>query len=91
MLRARVDSKHREIADSLIAFGCSVQSLHKVGNGCPDLLVGYRGREYLLEVKSKGCKAKPNQQEWHRTWKGSFVRVVYTMEEAARAVGLEIS
>ena len=36
----RVDRNHSEIVDALRQAGASVQSLVKVGDGCPDLLVG---------------------------------------------------
>lgn len=48
----RTDSNHAEIAAALRKAGASVVSLASVGNGCPDLLVGFRtrgrGRAYNL-------------------------------------------
>jgi hypothetical protein len=32
--------------------GCFVFSLHAVGRGCPDLLVSYRRRWWVIEVKN---------------------------------------
>ena len=40
MRAARVDQNQSEIVDALRRVGCSVQDLHEVGQGCPDLLVG---------------------------------------------------
>ena len=48
----KTDKNQAEIAKTLRKMGCSVHSLHKVGQGVPDLLVGYRGHNYLVELKS---------------------------------------
>jgi hypothetical protein len=52
--RRRVDSTQVGIVLALRKTGASVQHLHTIGKGCPDLLVGYRGRNILIEVKSDG-------------------------------------
>lgn len=87
---ANIDSNQPEIVKALRQIGASVQHLHAVGQGCPDLLVGYRGVNVLLEVKD-GAKF-PSQRElnaaerdWHATWGGS-VAIVETPEEAQLAV-----
>lgn len=41
---ARTDRNQAEIVKALRAAGCSVQCLHAVGGGVPDLLVGLRAR-----------------------------------------------
>ncbi len=48
---AKTDRNHADIIKALREIGCSVQSLHSTGRGCPDLLCGYHGRNILLEVK----------------------------------------
>ena len=40
MTASRVDSNQPEIVATLRGMGCSVQHLHAVGKGVPDLLVG---------------------------------------------------
>lgn len=89
---ARIDSTHGAIVDALRNAGCSVQSLARVGDGAPDLLVGFRGCNWLLEVKRDDGppsirKLNPEQVDWHRTWRG-MVAVVHTPEEALAVVGL---
>lgn len=55
--------------------GLSVVSIHTVGKGVPDLLVGFRGVNYLVELKD-GAKVKsakkltPDEEEFHANWKG---------------------
>jgi hypothetical protein len=58
-----------------------------VGKGCPDLLVGSKGSNYLLEVKTKAGRIEPTQLVWHESWDGQ-VAVVKTPEQALRVVGL---
>lgn len=89
---ARIDANQNEIVNALRLAGVSVQLLHAVGGGCPDLLCGYRGRCYTLEVKD-GAKPPskrrltPDQVEWHESWRG-HVAVVHNVSEAFAAVGV---
>ena len=90
---SKVDRNQAEIVAALRAVGASVQPLHAVGQGCPDLAVGFRGAVYFLEVKDGSLppsarKLTPAQIEWHRDWRG-HVAVVLTAEEALRAIGVE--
>jgi hypothetical protein len=50
---AKVDANQTEIVQALRQIGAVVQSLAAVGNGCPDLLVGYRNRLFLLEFEGR--------------------------------------
>jgi hypothetical protein len=87
-----VDANQSEIVSMLRTVGCTVQLLHKVGQGCPDLLVGYRGQNLLLEVKDgelspSARKLTDRQVEWHRDWRGQ-VAVVCNVREAMAALGI---
>jgi hypothetical protein len=84
---AKIDANQPEIIAALERAGCIVQTLAAVGHGVPDLLVGVRGGNYLLEVKAIGGKLTDDQREWHGEW-GGAVHIVRTPEEALRAVGL---
>ena len=48
---ARVDGNQLQIIGALTEAGAVVTSLAAVGKGVPDLLVSYRGKWSLLEVK----------------------------------------
>jgi len=92
MRAARVDANQAEIVDALRKVGCTVQPLHAVGQGVPDLLVGYRGNNVLIEVKDgskppSARKLTPDQVKWHGDWRG-HVAVVSTVAEAIAAVGI---
>jgi len=87
---AKVDANQTEIVQALRQIGAVVQSLAAVGNGCPDLLVGYRNRLFLLEIKdgNKPPSAQaltPHQVEWHRVWAGHVV-VVNSVGSAIAAI-----
>lgn len=83
---ARIDANHTIIVNALRQVGASVQDLANVGKGCPDLIVGYRGNNYLIEVKMKRGKATLAQLEWHGAWRGQ-VAVVRSVDEALRLIG----
>ena len=91
---SRVDDNQREIMDALRRAGAGVVPLHTVGMGCPDLLVGHRGQNYLLEVKD-GRKAPSArrltswQEKWHVKWDGQAC-VVKDVDEALEAIGIEL-
>lgn len=78
----KVDENQAEIVDALRKIGCDVQII-----GDPvDLLVGYRARNYLIEVKQPGEKPRTaKQKKFLSTWKGQ-VRVVQSAEEAIQLV-----
>lgn len=83
---ARTDANQSEITKALRKMGCSVQLLHSVGRGCPDMLVGYKGNNYLLEIKDgekpeSQRKLTAEQTIWHFDWKGQ-VAVVNNVHEA---------
>ena len=84
----RVDANQSEIVADLRKCGASVLLLHEVGKGCPDILVGFRGRNYLIEIKIKmpGIMLNPLQRDWHRLWQGR-VAIARTSEEALRIIG----
>jgi hypothetical protein len=95
---ARVDPAQAEIVDVLRDVGASVAPTSAVGAGFPDLVVGFRGRNYLLEVKqpegprggssSKGQQLNDEQMRWHQRWRGQ-VSVVRTPSDALRVIGAD--
>jgi len=97
---AQVDRNQTAIAEALRKVGATVQFLHVVGRGCPDLLVGFRGRNYLLEVKDRTQYKKWGRDQrindglteaearWHAIWCGE-VEVVASVDEAMSAIGVQ--
>jgi hypothetical protein len=60
--------------------GVSVQPISS--KGVPDLLCGFKGKTYLLEVKDKKGKLTPDQVAWHDKWRGAKPHVVHDINEA---------
>ena len=83
---AKIDRNHVEIVAALRGVGASVQDLAAVGKGCPDLLVGYRGQNYVIEVKAPKGASTPAQVAWHAEWRGD-VRIVRSVDDALKIIG----
>lgn len=88
----KTDANQAEIVRALRKLGASVQSLASVGEGCPDLLVGYRGVNFVLEIKDGNLppskrKLTADESIWHGNWRGE-VRLVESVTEAIDLVTL---
>lgn len=83
---ARTDANQTEIVAALRQVGATVQLLHTVGHGCPDLLVGFRGQNYLFEIKTAKGKMTGDEPEWHLAWRGN-VHIVRSVDAALAAIG----
>lgn len=93
-MRGRIDRNHREIVAALRGVGASVQSLADLGKGTPDLLVGFRGRNWLFEVKDESLppskrRLTPDERKWHDSWKG-LVQVISSPETALKILGIRL-
>jgi len=84
---AKVDVNQPEIVQALRDIGCTVEPLHFVGRGFPDIAVGFRGANYLFEIKNPeyNCRLTKDEKEWHDEWRGQ-VAIVRDAEEAIEAV-----
>ena len=85
------DANQEGIVRGLRAAGATVTITSAIGHGFPDLAVGYRGNNYLLEVKDPGKSAAKrrltaDEQDWHDRWRGA-VHIVETVEGALAASG----
>jgi hypothetical protein len=87
MRAARADANMKDIVEALRVVGATVRSLHRVGGGVPDLLVGYRSQNYLLECKAEDGTLTPQQIDFGLTWKGRPMSIVHSEEEALKAIG----
>lgn len=82
----RIDANQTEIVSALRAAGATVRSLAALGCGVPDLLVGWQGVNYLVEVKNlagRGDKLTPAEDEFITTWRGQVAKVL-TVNDALR-------
>ena len=90
---AKIDANQTQVVEALRAAGATVQSLAAVGQGVPDLLVGFQGQTVLLEVKNG--RAPPSERrlteqqlEWHGAWRGGPLAVVDGVDAALRVLGV---
>ena len=83
----RLDVNQPEIVRALRSCGVSVTSLASIGSGCPDLLCGYKLRNFLLEIKSEDGKLTSDERQWHNHWNGA-VFTVRTVDEALLICGV---
>lgn len=87
----RRDINQTPIEQALKQVGATLADLSQVGAGVTDLLVGYRGVNFLLEIKNPNQspshrKLTEKQQEFHAFWRGQKT-VVETVDDALKAIG----
>jgi hypothetical protein len=93
MRAARIDANHEQVVLALRTAGATVQSLAAVGQGVPDLLVGFQGKTLLMEIKD-GNKTPSErrlteaQLKWHGAWRGGPLAVVDGVDAALRMLGV---
>lgn len=85
-----MDTNQKAIATALRKAGATVEFLSDVGGGVPDLLVGWKGINLLMECKDgdrppSERKLTLLQSYWHNMWRGQ-VMVVESSEEAIRVL-----
>ena len=82
----RVDKNQQQIVSALRKLGCSVAITSDVGSGFPDVIVGYNGRNYLIEIKSSKGKLRKSQEDFRDKWVGQWA-VCYSLEEVLKVIG----
>lgn len=87
----KLDGNQHAIVKALQGVGASVQSLASVGDGCVDLLVGYRAANYIMEIKDPSKppskrKLTLAQAAWHARWRGQKA-IVETVDQALYVIG----
>jgi hypothetical protein len=88
---ANIDANQPAIVSALRAAGASVEpKLARVGDGVPDLLISFRGKWTVLEVKD-GSKPPsrqaltPDEVRWHAQQQAQ-VHVVNSVEQALKVL-----
>jgi hypothetical protein len=87
--KASLDANHNEIVAALRQVGATVVDLAKVGKGCPDILVGFRGKTYLMEIKTKTGYVRATQEQFFRSWNGGYIAVVRSVDDAYNVLTME--
>lgn len=91
----RTDDNHKALVEEVRKWlpGCTVFDASGAGSGFPDLVVGWKGRNYLFEVKdpdkpTSRRKLTGAQEKFHAAWQGQ-VAVVHTATELVARIALE--
>ena len=84
---ARIDENQPAIVKALRKIGASVTPLHAVGGGVSDLLVSFRQKWFVLEVKNPS-KPKSDQELTpdQVRWIGEQKAPVYTVRDELEAI-----
>lgn len=82
----KIDGNQNQIVKELRKLGMSVCIISNMGKGIPDILVGYKGKNYLFEIKDGNLppskkRLTVDEQEFHKSWRGQ-VRVIETSLQA---------
>lgn len=88
-LAAKVDTNQPMMVMVLRKLGYSVAVTSQLGKGFPDLVVGRRGVNVLVEVKDPDKppskrKLTADEMEWHDKWKG-IVITAQTVDDVVQA------
>lgn len=81
----RTDANQTEIVNAARKLGATVQILSGIGKGCPDIVIGYKGINYLVEIKD-GSKSLSQQKltdaelRFFNTWRGQ-VCIIRSLDE----------
>ena len=82
----KIDANQNDIVAALRKAGATVRIVSQ-GEGIPDLLVGFRGKTALLEVKDglkppSARQLTPAEQKFFDEWTGGLCVVVKSVEDA---------
>lgn len=78
MRAKKVDANQSELVSQIRQIpGVSVAHTHTIGKGFPDLIIGWRGTNYLCEVKdgkktASRKKLTLDEERFHQNWTGSI-------------------
>lgn len=57
--------------------------------GAPDLVAGYAGQTWLIEMKKPGADLDEDQKKWWAAWNGGPLVLAHSYAEALAALGIE--
>ena len=85
--KKRVDSNQQQIIHTFIALGASVLNLSRVGEGCPDILIGYKKHSVLCEIKRDNkAPYTESQVKFMQNWRGGPISRIDSVDAAIRLI-----
>lgn len=87
---ARTDGNHALIKRTVLSIGATVLDTFQIPN-CFDMLVGYRGRDFIFEIKDpkqpkSGRKLTDGEKRFSEVWRGSEYHVIETPDQAIKVL-----
>lgn len=91
--RNAVDANQNEIVEDLRQLGLSVATTSQAGDGFPDIIVAYKGVNYMIEIKDGNKppskqKLTPKQRKFHSEWKGQ-IDIANSLDEVFKVIGMK--
>lgn len=89
-VRARKDENHIAIVKNFRQLGATVLDTAQLGNGAPDILIGYKGHNVAIEIKDGSKvpsqrKLTPDEVKFHDEWQG-WIEIVYSVDDVINLV-----
>ncbi len=89
----RVDSNQKQLVKQLRGIGATVAITSNIGNGFVDIVVGYKGVNYLFEIKDgdkppSQRKLTPDEVDFFNKWGGSC-HVVHDIDECLEILNIK--
>ena len=94
MRAKKIDSNQPRIVEQLRKLHVSVRVLSMVGEGFPDLVIGFRGANYFIELKDPSKppskrRLTPDEQDFFNSWRGQVAKCE-TLEEILVVIGYTV-
>jgi Holliday junction resolvase len=88
----RIDENQPKIVEALRRIGLSVAITSTVSNGFPDIIVGHKNTNYMIELKDGSKipskqKLTPEEIDFHDKWKGQ-IATCNSLEQVLEVIGL---
>ena len=87
--KGKVDTNQQMIVEALRSVGATVYITSSVGAGFPDLVVGWKGYNFLVEVKSRYGKHTKDQIHFMKIWRGHMV-TCRDLEDIAALLDIDV-
>ena len=85
------DSNQNDIIHALNQIpALDVIDLREVGDDCPDVLIGYAGVNYLVEIKTPTGRMKPGQIRHFEEWPGQTA-IARSLDDVLKIIGVEFT
>lgn len=91
---ARTDANQKPIVEGLREIGASVAITSQLGTGFPDIVVGYKGRNYLIEIKDgdkppSQRKLTEDEVDFENKWRGQYA-IAESLADAYVIIGARV-